>query len=107
MDDIKNFAGHAIDEVRLGRWLFSKLPAWLVPLVPLAHIYCFLLDVANDDTLNFWASLPVFCHQPGTLISQLSAYIRHRVAPVKLASMSRCMHHEVLLRDHLALHHAI
>ena len=77
--------------------LFAELSAGFVPLISLGCINGFLLDVADDDALDFGPRLPVLRHQPRALIPQLPTHIRLRVAPIKLSRVRRRMHHIVLL----------
>lgn len=77
--------------------LFAELSAGFVPFISLGCIDGFLLDVADDDALDFGPRLPVFRHQPRALVPQLATHIRLRVAPVKLSRVRRRVHHIVLL----------
>ena len=54
--------------------------------------------MTDDDALYFGASLAILRHESRALVAKLPAHIRLRIPAVELASVSRSMHHEVLLR---------
>ena len=55
--------------------LFAELAAGLISLVSLGRVYCFLLDMANNDALYFRASLSVLNHKPSALAAELATHI--------------------------------